>query len=153
MRELTCFVATSLDGRIAAPDGSADVFPLDPGYLAALAADWGDAFPTAFHAAVGTEPPGTRFDTVLMGRETFAPAVAAGVGDPYAHLETYVYSSTLDPAAHPGVHVVDGDPVAHVRGLKASAGGGLWLCGGGRGRAARLRAGGQRSGVVSASGS
>ena len=129
MRELTYFVAVSLDGRIAAPDGSTDVFPLDPGYLAALAEDWGDAFPTAFHAAVGTEPPRTRFDTVLMGRGDLRPGAGGRRADPYAHLETYVYSSTLDPAEHPAVHVVDGDAVAHVRELKAGDGGGIWLCG------------------------
>ena len=132
MRELTYFIATTLDGRIAAPDGSADFFPVDPGYLTELAADWGDAFPTAFHRAVGSEPPRTRFDTVVMGRGTFEPALAAGVLDPYEHLETHVFSATLDPATLPDVRVVPGDPVAHVRALKAAAGGGIWLCGGGR---------------------
>jgi dihydrofolate reductase len=132
MRQLTYFVAASLDGRIAGPDGSFDFFPLDPAYLADLAAEWGDGFPTAFHQAFGSEPPHTKFDTVLMGRHTFEPAVQAGVVDPYAHLDTYVYSSTLDPAEHPQVHVVRTDPSAHVRELKASSGGGIWLCGGGR---------------------
>lgn len=132
MRQLTYFIATTLDGRIAAPDGSADVFPVDPAYLAALAQDWGDAFPTAFHAAGGTQAPRTRFDTVVMGRGTFEPALAAGVSDPYAHLDTYVYSSSLDPAGLPDVHVVNADAIAHVRALKAGDGGGIWLCGGGR---------------------
>lgn len=132
MRSLTYFVATTLDGRIAAPDGSTDLFPLDPAYLAALADDWGDAFPTAFHTAVGTEAPRTRFDTVVMGRGTYEPALEVGVTDPYAHLDTYVYSSTLDPGETGGVHVVREDPVAHVRRLKAGDGGGIWLCGGGR---------------------
>lgn len=132
MRQLTYFIATTLDGRIGAPDGSADFFPLEPGYLAALAADWGDAFPTAFHRATGSEPPRTRFDAVVMGRATFEPALAAGVRDPYKHLDTYVCSTTLDPAGMPDVHVVAGDPVAAVRELKAAEGGGIWLCGGGR---------------------
>jgi dihydrofolate reductase len=132
VRQLTYFIATTLDGRIAAPDGSADVFPVDPAYLAALAQDWGDAFPTAFHTAVGTQAPRTRFDTVVMGRGTFEPALAAGVSDPYAHLDTYVYSSSLDPAGLPEVHVVNADAIAHVRELKAGDGGGIWLCGGGR---------------------
>ncbi|GAA3574502.1 dihydrofolate reductase family protein [Microlunatus spumicola] len=132
MRALTYFIATSLDGRVAAPDGSTDDFPLDAAYLGELAEDWGDAFPTAFHAATGTEPPGTRFDAVVMGRATFEPALAAGVADPYAHLDTHVLSATLDPAALPAVRVVPGDAVAHVRALKAAPGGGIWLCGGGR---------------------
>lgn len=132
MRPLTYFVATTLDGRIAAPDGSFDFFPLDPAYLTELALEWGDAFPTGFHRAFGTEPPGTRFDTVLMGRATFEPALEAGVADPYEHLHSYVYSSTLDPAEHDKVEVVPGDPVEHVQRLKAADGGGIWLCGGGR---------------------
>lgn len=132
MRELTYFVATTLDGRIAGPDGSFDFFPFDPGYGAALAARWGDGFPTAFHDAFGTTPPRTTFDAVVMGRGTFAPAVAAGLADPYEHLDTYVYSATLTPADHPDVTVVATDPIAHVRQLKQADGAGIWLCGGGR---------------------
>lgn len=132
MRPLTYFVAASLDGRIAAPDGSFDMFPFDPAYVRALASDWGDALPTAFHDSFGTTPPGTKFDAVVMGRGAFEPAIHAGIADPYAHLDTYVFSSTLDPAEHPAVTVVAGDPVAHVRGLKEADGAGIWLCGGGR---------------------
>ena len=132
MRELTYFVATSLDGRIAAPDGSADFFAQDPAYLTELAAEWGDAFPTAFHEASGSEPPRTRFDAVVMGRATFEPALAAGIGSPYAHLDTYVCSTTLAPLDHPEIQVVGTDPVALVRRLKAADGTGIWLCGGGR---------------------
>lgn len=132
MRPLTYLVAASLDGRIAAPDGSTDAFPFDPAYGVALAEEWGDALPTAFHAALGTTPPGTRFDAVVMGRATFEPALEAGVADPYAHLDTYVCSTTLDPAQHPAVTVVATDPVGLVRDLKRADGTGIWLCGGGR---------------------
>ena len=132
MRQLTYFVATTLDGRIAGPDGSFDFFPFDPAYLTALAADWGDAFPTAFHDAMGTTATRTMFDTVVMGRGTYEPAIEAGVADPYAHLDTYVYSSTLDPSQHPEVTIVGSDALTHVRQLKKADGGGIWLCGGGR---------------------
>ncbi|WP_380168720.1 dihydrofolate reductase family protein [Jannaschia sp. R86511] len=131
MRALVYFVAVSLDGRIAGPAGETEAFPTDPGYLARLAEDWGDGLPTGFHQAMGTTPPGTRWDTVVMGRGTFQPALDAGVADPYAHLDTYVLSGTLDPAEHPGVTVVAEDAVTFVRDLKRRAGGDIWLCGGG----------------------
>jgi dihydrofolate reductase len=117
---------------IAAPDGSFDFFSFDPAYLSAVAADWGDTFPTAFHEAFGTTAPRTTFDTVLMGRGTFEPAIHAGIADPYAHLDTFVYSSSLDPSRYPQVTIVSDDPIAHVRELKQADGGGIWLCGGGR---------------------
>lgn len=132
MRALTYFIASTLDGRIAAVDDSFDFFPFDQDYGQALAAAWGDAFPTAFHDAVGTTPSTAVFDTVVMGRGAFEPAIRAGVADPYAHLDTYVYSSSLDPDAYPDVTVVASDPVVHVRELKSADGSGIWLCGGGR---------------------
>lgn len=132
MRALVYFVAVSLDGRIAGPAGQTDAFSVDADYLTRLAEGWGDGLPTGFHQAFGTTPPGTRWDTVVMGRGTFAPAMEAGVSDPYAHLDTYVLSSTLDPADHPDVTVVADEAVGFVRGLKAREGGDIWLCGGGR---------------------
>lgn len=131
MRALVYFVAVTLDGRIAGPDGSSDFFPVDDDYLRVMAEEWGDGLPTALHETMGTTPPGTRWDTVLMGRGTFGPAMAAGAASPYAHLVQYVFSRTLRPQNHPGVHVVADDPLAFVRRLKSESGGDIWLCGGG----------------------
>ncbi|MBA2310052.1 MAG: dihydrofolate reductase [Pseudonocardiales bacterium] len=131
MRQLVYFVAVSLDGKIGGPDGSFDFFPVDAGYLGELNEDWGDGLPTAFHRATGLEPPGTKWDTVVMGRNTFQPAIDAGISSPYEHLDQYVFSSSLDPAQHPDVHVVSGDPLAFVHSLKRQPGGDIWLCGGG----------------------
>jgi dihydrofolate reductase len=131
LRALVYFVAVTLDGRIAGPDGQTDFFPTDEPYLAWLAEHWGDGLPTPFHEAMGTTPPRTRWDTVVMGRGTFEPAVSAGLASPYAHLEQFVFSTSLDPAEHPGVRVVAEDPLPFVRDLKAGEGGDIWLCGGG----------------------
>lgn len=131
MRLLTYFIAVSLDGRIAGPEGQTDVFATGAPFLAQLARDWPDSLPSAFHDAMGTTPPGTRWDTVVMGRATFAPAIEAGIASPYQHLQQYVVSTTLNPADQLGVTVVDQDPVGFVRRLKAEQGGDVWLCGGG----------------------
>ncbi len=80
---------------------------------------------------MGTAPPVTRWDTVVMGRGTYAPAIGAGIASPYDHLDQYVVSTTLEPAEHPGVSVVSEDPLGFVRRLKSRPGGDVWLCGGG----------------------
>ncbi|WP_414685476.1 dihydrofolate reductase family protein [Micromonospora robiginosa] len=132
MRKLVYFVATTLDGFIAAPDGSFDFLPLAPDVAPYLATEWPQTLPTFAHAQLGVaSPPTGRFDTVLMGRGTYQPGLAIGVTSPYAHLRQYVFSRTLAPADHPDVEVVAGDPVAFVRDLKTRPGGDIWLCGGG----------------------
>ncbi len=132
MRELVYFVAVTLDGKIAGPDGSFDFFPMDEDYSRQMNEEWGDGLPTAWHEALGSTPPLRKWDTVIMGRGTFQPALDIGVASPYAHLDQYVFSSTLVPAEHPGVTVIDGDPVAFVADLKQQPGGNIWLCGGGK---------------------
>lgn len=132
MRELVYYVAVSLDGKIAGPAGQFDFFPFDEAYAREMNEDWADGLPSGLHDALGITPPRTKWDTVVMGRGTFEPAMAQGVGDPYAHLDTYVYSRSLDPADHPDVSVIGSDPVDHVRALKAADGGNIWLCGGGQ---------------------
>ncbi|MCZ7436156.1 dihydrofolate reductase family protein [Micromonospora sp. WMMC241] len=133
MRTLVYFVASTLDGFIAAPDGSFDFLPLEPDVAPYLVAEWPQTLPTFAHAQLGVpSPPAGRFDTVLMGRGAYEPGLSIGATSPYAHLKQYVFSRSLAPADHPDVEVVAGDPVAFVRDLKARPGGDIWLCGGGQ---------------------
>lgn len=132
MRSLVYYVASTLDGFIAAPDGSYDFFPLEPDVAAYLAATWPQTLPTVAHPAFGIDDPSGRFDAVVMGRGTYDPGLKAGLTSPYDHLRQYVFSRTLPPADYPDVEIVAGDPVAFVRELKQQPGGDIWLCGGGQ---------------------
>ena len=132
VRALTYYVGVSLDGFIAAPDGSTDFFPVDAAVLDLIAERYPETLPTHVREQLGVTAAGTRFDTVVMGRATYAPALAVGITSPYAHLEQYVVSTTLPPSPDPQVHVTAEDPVALVRQLKQQAGAGVWLAGGAR---------------------
>ncbi|MER7444899.1 dihydrofolate reductase family protein [Micromonospora avicenniae] len=132
MRKLVYYVAGTLDGFIAAPDGSYDFFPLEPDVVAHLVATYPQTLPTFTHPQFGIDRPEGRFDAVVMGRGTYDPGLAAGITSPYAHLRQYVFSRSLPPAAEPEVEIVAGDPVAFVRALKAQPGKDIWLAGGGQ---------------------
>ncbi|MFC0002935.1 dihydrofolate reductase family protein [Micromonospora siamensis] len=133
MRKLVYYVASSLDGFIAAPDGSYDFLTLEPDVAAHLTAEWPQTFPTFTHAQFGiASPPAGRFDALLMGRATYEPALRFGVTSPYAHLQQYVFSRSLAPSDHPDVRIVADDPASFVRELKRQPGGDIWLCGGGQ---------------------
>ncbi|MGN9804387.1 dihydrofolate reductase family protein [Micromonospora sp. L32] len=132
MRKLVYYVASTLDGFIAAPDGSYDFIPLDPDVLEHLVANWPQTFPTFTHERFGIDRPQGRFDAVVMGRATYDPGLAIGVTSPYAHLTQYVFSRSLPPADYPDVQLVDADPVEFVRELKRRDGGDIWLAGGGQ---------------------
>jgi dihydrofolate reductase len=130
MRKLTYLVAMSLDGFIAAPDGSFGSFLFEGDHMTALFEEYPDTLPAQGREALGLSAvPNRHFDTVLMGRGTYE--VPGGLPSPYPHLRQYVVSSTLNgtPA---DVEVVSGDVSARVRALKAEDGLGIWLCGGGR---------------------
>lgn len=132
MPALTYYVGVTLDGFIAAPDGSFDFFPVDAPVLAFIAEHYPETLPTAARAHLGVTAPGTRFDTVVMGRGTYAPALRAGTTSPYAHLRQHVVSTTLPDDTDPEVAFSAGDPVELVRRLKRESGLGVWLAGGGR---------------------
>ncbi|MFE5870237.1 hypothetical protein ACFQ6V_16555 [Streptomyces roseifaciens] len=69
-----------------------------------LIAEYVDALPTPGRAALGVaDAPNTRFDTVLMGRGTYAQGPVGGLTSPYAHLRQIVFSrdSPPDPALYP----------------------------------------------------
>ncbi|MEU7804548.1 dihydrofolate reductase family protein [Micromonospora arborensis] len=131
MRKLVYYIGTTIDGFIAGPNGEFDFLPIEPDVLAAINAEMPETVPTQFRAAVGlTEAPNLRFDTVVMGRGTYEPALKEGITSPYAHLRQYVFSRTLT-SSDPEVEIVSGDPVDVIRGLKQEDGQDIWLCGGG----------------------
>jgi len=116
-------VAASLDGYIAGPNGEYDWIPLEP------AIDFDALF--------------RNVDTVLLGRHSYElvlrdPAAATWP----AGARVIVFSRTLHPADHPGV-IVTAEPAATlVAQLRAeSAGGDIWLYGGGALFASLLAAG------------
>lgn len=117
MRKLIYHVATSIDGFIAQENDNINLFPTEgdhiPDYIQSLAS----------------------YDTCIMGRRTYEFGYRYGMqpGDnPYPHMETYVYSTTLDiKEKDSNLHFIADDCVQHIRKLKEVTGKPVYLCGGG----------------------
>ncbi|GAA0698666.1 dihydrofolate reductase family protein [Kitasatospora atroaurantiaca] len=132
MRKLTYYIAATLDGYIAGPDGQFDFFPFEGEDAAAILADFPETMPTPARGPLGVaDRAAERFDTVIMGRGTYEPGLRVGLTSPYAHLKQYVVSRTLT-SPDPEVTVAADDPAALVRQLKKQDGMGIWLAGGGK---------------------
>ena len=141
MRALTYYVACTVDGFIAAPDGSFDAFLSEGPHFADLFAECPETVPGHLRALVGVpaDAANRHFDTVLMGRHTYEVGLAVGATSPYAHMRQYVFSRTMREPPDPAVRLVRGDALDAVRQLKREpVGKGIWLCGGGALAAALL---------------
>lgn len=131
MRELTYYIGVTLDGFIAGPADEVDFYPVTPAFAEMMGTELADIQPAFVRAdRGGVDEPLTRFDTVLMGRRTYEPALQVGITDPYSQLRTVVFSGSLDDTGEPNVEIVRTDPVARVRELKAEPGLGIYLAGG-----------------------
>ncbi|ACU37116.1 dihydrofolate reductase family protein [Actinosynnema pretiosum subsp. pretiosum] len=132
MRKLVYFIAASIDGVIAGPEGEYDFYPTAEPMVEHLRAEYPETTPTHVRPLVGMplDTPNKRYDTVLMGRGSYQPALDAGVTSPYAHLRQHVVSRSLPETADPAVTLVRADPVGLVRDLKREDGLDVWLCGG-----------------------
>lgn len=133
MRKLTYYISLSIDGFIAGPDDEVDFYPGSDEYLAWMAGDYADALPGHIREQLGrADAPLTRFDTIVMGRRTYDPALQLGITSPYPHLRQYVVSGSLEQP-DPAVTIVADDVVATVRALKAEDSAlDIYLAGGGR---------------------
>ncbi|NVO32196.1 dihydrofolate reductase family protein [Hymenobacter lapidiphilus] len=111
MRKVVLYIAISLDGYIASPDGSVEWLPTadqDYGYAEFLASA----------------------DATLLGRGTYEQILDSGSW-PYAGLTNYVFSRqspTQTPDA--SVQFVSGEALAFVRELRQQPGRTIWLIGG-----------------------
>ncbi|WP_030548249.1 dihydrofolate reductase family protein [Streptomyces albus] len=148
MRKLVYYIASTLDGFIAGPDGSdptgpGGFWPIPEDYLAHIIAEYPETLPAPARAALSVTGESKRFDTVIEGRRTYEIGLKADITDAYPHLRHLVVTRTLSESPDPAVELVPGDPVAKVRELKGETGGtagdggaaggpkDIWLIGGG----------------------
>lgn len=133
MRKLVYYIGVTLDGYIAGPNAEYDFYPQSNQMAEWIATRYPDTVPTHLRATIGLEnAPNKVFDTLVMGRGTYEPALKEGITSPYAHLRQYVFSSTLK-IDDPTIQVETGDPLEFVRRLKAEDTGlDIYLCGGGK---------------------
>ncbi len=118
MRKVKYGVGVSLDGYIAAPDGSVDWL-----HRATRNAKGEDFGMREFFRSI---------DTVLMGRKTYEIALKMGMGKGgYSGMKTFIFSRTWPPGERDGVEFVSGDPGELMARLKQQPGKDIWLCGGG----------------------
>lgn len=111
MRKLEYGVAASLDGFIAGPNGETDWIRIDPEID--FAAIW------------------AKFDTLLMGRRTYEPALERLGQSAFTGKRVFVCSTRLKPQEHPTVTIVPDVTRTWIRSLKAERGQDIWLMGGG----------------------
>ncbi|MGW6204820.1 dihydrofolate reductase family protein [Streptomyces sp. NPDC055089] len=135
MRKLVYYIASTLDGFIAGPDGADPTgpdgfWPIPEDYVAHLIAEYPETLPGPARAALSITAEGTHFDTVVEGRRSYEIGIKAGVTDAYPHLRHLVFSRTLGESPDPAVEIVATDPVARVRELKQEDGKDIWLVGG-----------------------
>ncbi|WP_026310617.1 dihydrofolate reductase family protein [Parafrankia elaeagni] len=136
MRSLVYFVASTVDGFVAGPDGAdptgpGGFWPVPQDYLEHLTAEYPETLPGPARATLGITAPGTRFDTVLEGRRSYEIGLRAGLTNAFPHLRHLVFSRTLTTSPDRGVELVATDPSATVRELKRQDGRDIWLVGGG----------------------
>ncbi len=108
MRKVVLFIASSLDGYIARPNGDIDWLFTDQNY------DY-----TKFLDSI---------DTVLMGRKTYEQVLKLGEY-PYQEKKSYVFTKNLDFQATSDVEVVT-ELESFVNNLRLLNGKNIWLVGG-----------------------
>jgi dihydrofolate reductase len=126
MRKVILYIAQSLDGWIARPDGRLD---------------WLDAVPNPDQSDYGYASFIEQVDTVLMGNKTYRWVVEAGVPDPYPGKKSYVFTRQTGLPPSDFVEYVTEDPADFVQKLKALEGKDIWMTGGGQLNAILLGAG------------
>ena len=121
-RKLKLYIATSMDGYIARPNGEIDWLEeagnLDYGYH-------------DFYSSI---------DTTLMGNSTYKLTLTVAEF-PYAGKANYVFTRGAPPPDTANVQFVSGDIVSFVESLKSSTGKDIWLVGGGQINTVMLNAG------------
>lgn len=116
MRKITYYIASTLDGFIAKPDGSVPGFQMEGAHA--------DAYVAQLQA----------HKTILLGRNTYEAGYTYGLKsgqNPYAWARTIVCGSHLNFTPEDGLEICNRGSTDFVRSLKSAGGGDILLVGGG----------------------
>jgi dihydrofolate reductase len=111
MKKIRYGVAMSLDGYIAGPNGEADWIVIEPEF------DFAELW--------------AQFDTLLMGRRTYAAAVARLGESSMQGMKIIIVSRTLRREDHPGISIVSQLDEDSIKAMRAQSSKDIWLFGGG----------------------
>lgn len=118
MQRLQLYIATSLDGYIATPDGGLD---------------WLENFPNPDQLDYGYADFYANIDTVIMGRATYEIINGFGIDWPYANCASYVVTAQNDyPITTPNTQRLHTPLRQALLDLQQNAQKNVWLVGGGK---------------------
>lgn len=117
MRRIKLYIAASLDGKIAKPDG--DVA-------------WLDTIPNPENDDYGYAEFHKSIDTTLMGYNTYRKVLQFDVPFPYPDTRNYVLTRDTGRKDTDEVTFLSGDVTGAVRELRQEDGKDIWLIGGGQ---------------------
>lgn len=111
MKDIRYGVAMSLDGFILGPKGEVDWIVSDP------EVNFGEIW--------------ARYDTALMGRKTYAPAIGRLGPNAFQGMKTVVVSRTLRAEEHPNATILSDLTKEAMQTLRQESSKDIWLFGGG----------------------
>ncbi|EPR71148.1 dihydrofolate reductase family protein [Cyclobacterium qasimii] len=117
MRKIKLFIATSLNGKIAKPDGSVD---------------WLEAIPNPGEIDHGYSDFYKSIDTTIQGNTTYKQIISWGIDFPYSDKKNYVFTRNKLSEDTDQVTFIADKHLDFVKGLKAVEGKDIWLIGGGQ---------------------
>lgn len=118
MSLVVLYIATSLDGFIARPNGNLD---------------WLTSFPQPETGDYGYDDLLKSIGTIIMGRKTYDEILAFGIEWPYAKYNTYIVTKNkhYNPTT-PNTFVLNENLSASIHEQKRKSNKDIWLVGGGR---------------------
>lgn len=116
MRKVKLYIAASIDGYIACPDGSLD---------------WLSKYPITSEQNYGYDDFFESVDSVIMGGKTYRDILNMDVIYPYKDKTSYIITQNKTNTKKENIHFITDNVIETISKLKKKEGKDIWLVGGG----------------------